>query len=235
MNTRKQGGITISTDRERAIFNRLAAAEREKNKIVTPGFIRVEKLLQNGNPKMDFQVLRDTNSDSITEQKLDRNDKFLATHLGLFLMLRDPSITGAEVLQTYPNAEVFDAMDGDDPTLYLRDARHLETIYNGKLSITVGQTKYVEALDTRRFRNVPTSQQITIEDATPVVISKIGNSEQSEKTGFIDLTPQITFDGDQKNLITLEAPISGSHKIQSSTAPLAYVVLVMRGFLITNR
>jgi len=234
-------GLTVSTDRERAIFNRLSEKYKQTGQIVTPGFVRIEKKIQNGNPKYDFQILRDTNSDFVTEQKLDRNDKFLATHLGILLMNRifliageggdTESPIGQEVLQTYPNAEVFESRAAD-----------LEALYNGKLSIMVGQTKYVEALDTRRFRYVPTSQQIIAGNgATPTElnIAIIRQSEQHENSGFISLTPQIEFDGDQKNQITLEAPIDARHVIQNTGRGTlkgeSYLVLMMRGFLVTNR
>lgn len=234
-------GITVSTDRERAIFSRLEAKFKAEGKIVTPGYIRLENELINGKPKYDFQILRDTNSDSVTEQKLDRNDKFLATHLGLFLIHRGGTIPnsdpeekyepGLEVLQTYPN-----------PTIFSDKSIFLESIYNGKISIMVGQTKYVEALDTRRFRYVPTAQQLTVTNgasSTPLVVSSIANSGQDENSGFINLTPQITFDGALKNNITLEAPIASTFEMQPSQRrnqrQMYCLVLMMRGFLVTNR
>ncbi len=231
-------GITVSTDRERAIFSRLEAKFKAEGKIVTPGYIRLENELINGKPQYDFQILRDTNSDSVTEQKLDRNDKFLATHLGLFLIHRGSLNSdseenyepGLEVLQTYPNSTIF-----GDKSIFL------ESIYNGKISIMVGQTKYVEALDTRRFRYVPTAQQLTVTNgaSTPLVVSSIANSGQDENSGFINLTPQITFDGDLKNNITLEAPIASTFEMQPSQrrnqVQMYCLVLMMRGFLVTNR
>lgn len=211
-------------DRSRSIYNNLD--EKYPGLIKTPGYIRIEKKIYNGQTKYDFICTRDGNADTVTENKLDRNDKFVVTHMGLFLMKRLSTLIGAEVLQSYPNEMVF----ADVSTDFIGE--HLEAIYNGKLGLKVGQTNFIEGMDLRRFRNVPTAQELTFNSTT----SKVANSGQTEKTGFVEMTPQVTIDGNAKAMITIDAPVASSHKVAHTTSNTDnFIVLVLRGFLVTGR
>lgn len=207
----------ISLDRKRSIFSYLE--KKFKNNLITEGFLRIEKAIVNGQQTYSFAVTKDSNSDTVTERKLDRKDSFHVTHVGMFIMKRLSTKTGGEVLQSYPNPTVF----ADDSSNFL--GADLEVFYNGSVQIKVGQTVYVEALDTRRFRWIGNA----IESAT------ILKSSQEENTGLVELTPQITLDGDKKTEITLAAPVHSSAKVANTVSNTTnYLVLYLRGFLITK-
>lgn len=229
-----KGNVTISSDRDRSIYNRISEEAKKQNMITSPGFLRVEQRIVNGRTKYEFVLQRDTNSDSITEQKLDRNDKFVMSRLGIFLMRRSTLLYGNEVLQTYPNPIVFPTEVGNNFV-----TQHMEAFYNGKMSFTVGQTKWIEALDTRRFRHVPATQEALVtntDGATVTIVSRNDNSESYENSGMIDLTPQITINGDAKTVVAIDVPIMADHKVKTG---LQYhddfIVLIGRGFLQTNK
>jgi len=212
-------GVVISPDRMRSIFSGLTKY-RNEGFITSPGFIRVEQAISNGKAVYAFPVTKDQNSDTVTERKLDRNDKFMVTHMGLFLMKRLSTKTGIEVLQTYPNILEF----ADVSSTFL--GADLETFYNGNIGIKVGQTVYIEAMDTRKFRSVEDVQQS----------AATNKSSARENSGFIELTPQILLDGDQKNDISLTAPVHSSALVAHTTASTTnYLVWMARGFLITRK
>lgn len=212
-------GIVISPDRMRSIFSKMTEYT-ESGHIVSQGYIRVEVPIANGKTVYTFPVTKDQNSDTVTEEKLDRNDLFKVTHMGLFLMKRLSTKTGGEVLQTYPNIQEF----ADDSSTFL--GADLEVFYNGKISVTVGQVKYLEKLDTRRFRWIGEIQQS----------SATTKSSAREESGLIEVTPQILLDGNQKNEIRLEAPVHSSALVaHSATNTTNYLVWVARGFLITKK
>lgn len=212
------GPVVISPDRMRSIFTNLKSF-RDQGFITVPGFFRVESLIKNGQSKYSFPIQKDSNSDQLTESKLDRNDKFMLTHLGLFLMKRLTTKPGIEVLQTYPNIQEF----ADDSTNFL--GADLEAFYNGHMSLKVGQTTFIERLDTRRFRAIEDTQQS----------SASTKSSARENSGFIEMTPQVMLEVDQKIEIAVEAPTAFA-KVQNTVANTNnYLVLVGRGFLITRK
>jgi hypothetical protein len=211
----------MTNDRQREILRSTSDKyPKTEGWIVTPGFLRIEQAISNGKPVYKFSCQKDSNSDSVTEVKLDRNDKFKVSHIGLFLMKRLSTLTGIEVLQTYPNPTAIP----DDSTNFL--SAHLESFYNGSISIQVGQTVYIEKMDTRRFRCI----EENVESAS------ITKSSGRENSGFVELTPQFELDGDGKTIISLEAPVHASAKVANTvTNTTNYLVLMVRGFLITKR
>ena len=221
--SRAKTGVVISPDRKRSIYTQVLANKNinAENSVISEGYIRVESKLVNGRGVYDFSIVHDNNSDSVTERKIDRNDKFLVTELALFLMARDETKKGAEVLQSYPNPIVFAKKAGNRD--FFAD---LESIYNGRLSIKVGTTMFIEGMDVLRFRNVPQTQQS----------SGNANSQTVGKGGFFETTPQILLSGNQKNDIKIEIPVDASALIANdNTDTNNYLVLFCRGFLITNK
>jgi hypothetical protein len=211
--------VVISPDRSRSIYSGLEKWRKE-GYIVSPGFVRVEQAIVNGKTVYTFPVTKDANSDTVTEEKLDRNDKFHVSHMGLFLMKRLSTKTGIEVLQAYPNILEF----ADVSSTFL--GADLEVFYNGKLAVKVGQTVWIEKMDTRRFRSVEEVQQAAAST----------KSSAKEHSGFIELTPQILLDGNEKNEIKIEAPVHSSALVAHTTASTSnYLVMMFRGFLITRK
>lgn len=210
---KKQAAI-VTTDDTRAIFNSANEKAKSQGLMAVPGFLRFEKLLKAGTNRYEFSPLRDSNSDTVTERKLDRNDQFTMTEFAVLLMKRTAATAGCEVLQSYPNATVFPT----GPTL---NAAHLEAVYNGSLSLQVGNKKYIEAMDLNRFRSVPT----TLQSASNA------NSERSERDGFTKLTPQITINGDIKTTIGIEIPTFDGMLLGTDV----FLVVIARGFQITAK
>lgn len=210
---------SFSNERERVIYDRIKQEPAFKGFNVTPSYIRAEQKIVNGSGVYNFPIVKDSNADTPTEKKMDRKDFFVATGLGFFLIKRNKLKIGVEVLQTYPNAQVF----VDDTVNFV--GADLEAFYNGHLRMQIGQKVIMEALDLNRFRNV----------GSVVQIASIPQSSRTEKDGFIELTPQMTLDGDGKTNIQIYVPIDGNARVQNTLANTDNVaVLYLRGFLITK-
>jgi len=130
----------------RDYFERVSA----KYSPCAPGYLRVEQTLANSKTRYTFDVKKNQSSDIATERKLDFNDLFAVTHLGIFLSNQSSNTVGKERLNSYPNNAIFNGSG---------EADYLETLYNGYLDLKVGQTVYIEALSMQHFRFVPTAQK----------------------------------------------------------------------------
>lgn len=220
----QSSSVVISPDRKRSIYTQ-ALANRNINRdnaIISEGYIRVEEKIVNGKGNYKFNITRDT-FDQITERKLDRNDKFLVTEIGIFLMRRLETQIGVEVLQTYPNEVVFQNGVEDQSFNYA----HLESIYNGSLAVKVGQTKFIEGMDLLRFRNVPQSQE-----SANIIFSQ----HNGKVDGFCETTPQILLSGDEKHEIEISIPVDANTKIaHTANNTNNYLVLMCRGLLISSK
>jgi len=116
-----------------------------------PSYLRVEETLANNKTRYKFDIKK-TGTELATERKLDRNDLFVVTHIGVYLISQVSTTIGLEILQTYPNADVFVSATGFTPN-------HLNVVYSGWLEIKIGQKVNAEAIDMNRFKFIPTSQQ----------------------------------------------------------------------------
>lgn len=149
------GKIQDYSMRERAIYRSIEARLRKdhgddaKNFIISPGYLRAEQSLSNNKSKYVFD-LKKVGGEAVTEVKLDRNDLFVVSRIGLFVTHKLNVRSGGEVLQSYPNPLVFVA-----PTV----AADLELIYNGFSTLKIGNRVNIENLSNQEFRQVPTAQQ----------------------------------------------------------------------------
>jgi hypothetical protein len=205
----------VSTDRLRSIYAAQRKSKRFHDKVITPGFLRLHATLKNSSGKYQFQLLKDNNSDKPTEMKLDRNDAFVVDSVCLALLKEGTGTEGLGELQMYPNPFIFNGAN---------EARDLELVYNGKMSIRVGNIVYIEGMDTQRFRSVGTAQQN----------AATNRSERNRKTGFDKMTPQIVFEGDKKTEITVEFPTFTGNAFASSIRAENHLVLLFRGFHING-
>lgn len=147
-----------NAQRERMIFKaiqselvKIHGPEKAKTFLVSPSYLRAEQGLANNKAKYNFDLKRVAN-EVVTEQKLDRNDLFVISRLGVFLTKQFAATPGKEVLQSYPNAVEF------PPTAGLAPA-DLETIYNGFLQLKIANRVNIENLSMHEFKYAPDTQQ----------------------------------------------------------------------------
>lgn len=172
--------------------------------IMVPSYLRVDVALKTGKNLYNFNVEQNDSLDSDVERKLDQNDEFIMTHLGIYILEQDDDEVGKGVLQTYPNAAAFAGMPAGD-------VGDLETVYQGELSIKVGNVVFLPNFTTNLFRVVPQTQQGTVTSsfvnaAAADVISTQPNSEIESTDGLFPIRPTIRISGQGSNEIQVVLP-----------------------------
>ncbi len=211
------GGVqVISTDKNRGSYMVYATNPEYEGKTIFESYLRLETQLINGVNTIKFLTYAgDSASVLPTERRLDRNDKFAITRLGFFLLKQPDGKSNGE-LCAYPNYTQF-------ATAGL--AADLESIYHGKLNITIGGKRIVNGLDMQRFRKVSQTQQSA---ATNYDMSNLYDK-------LTPITPNLNIDGSANNEIEVIYP---SHAAWAGgTAPATfkhYLVMYAHGFLITQ-
>lgn len=214
--------VQLLTERDRAILNRLrkaAVAAGIAPEKVQPSYLRVAVLLDPSQSEYAFQIRKDVGVSLKHDRKLDQNDSFVITDLGIGLLAESPANPGTGLLQAYPNNIPFAAVAGEVNPL------HLNTIYNGFYKIKVDDTVFAES--------IPTDSMLCVR--TTLQSAATNFSERILKDGTVPLTPDITLNGSKKNEITLGIPTFAGMQIQHATAATRnYVVFRAYGFLISG-
>lgn len=220
MNDGETGIQVISSERDRAIYEHNSSQSRFAGKNMTPGFLRLEQEIVNSKNSFTFVTFGgDSASVYPTERRLDRNDAFVATEVGLFILRQDITNgkTNAE-LHSYVNLTTFVAAAGFVPA-------DLKAIFNGHLSIEIGRVKKMVAFDTNRFYHAPETQQT----------GATNYDQKNGHDGFVKLTPQIVIDGAGTNELAVTFPSYAGWSGASVTAGTQHrLCLYFRGLLVTG-
>jgi hypothetical protein len=199
---------------ERAVFNRLR--KEYPGSVISPGKLRLETTIKNNTGNMLVPVLEDSLQPLPTETRLNKNDVFFMTGLGVCISRREIGKEGISVLQTYPNEVVF------VPTATMI-TKHLNAIYNGNISLKVGNQEFIEILDTNRFLEIPQTQK-----------SAAGNfSQKSEESTFEELPIHYILRGTDQIKLAVNAPIFTGIQWESDDVLFTnQLVLLPKGFII---
>ena len=212
------GVQVINTERSRGAFMSYRTNPEYAGKDITDSYLRFETLITNGTNKLSFKTyVGDGTTQTPTERRLDRNDKFVITSWGFFIIAQpDGKSTGR--LHSYPNQLDF-------TPLVPAVAADLEALFNGELVVTVQRKKVIPAYDMQRFLKVPETQQ-----------SAASNRDQRDfKRLLVNLTPHVEIDGSGTNEIEINYP---AHAGWSGGTPAAgfkhYACIYAHGLLITG-
>jgi hypothetical protein len=188
---------------------------------VTQGYLRSLVLLgQTGG--FTFKIIQDNGVPIPGAQLLERSDSFWATQHAFFIGKVASGATPRSLrLNTFPNPYVF---------TNAAEREALETLYNGRLKITIANTIYFQQLDLKRFMNVDTAQQGLELSAGATGI--FGNDAFNPKTGFYEMTPHIKFSG--QSTPQVEVNLSDSVNMAGTAGTTNYAVMYYRGFYISD-
>ncbi|MDW8345817.1 MAG: hypothetical protein RML94_02580 [Bacteroidia bacterium] len=202
------------TESQKALRSQLKNAL--KGFVIEPSILRVEKVITNNASSYNFDIKKEGN-ESNSEVKLDTNDVFFATHLGIYLLRAANTERSRAVPQTYPNQVVFPAVAGFVP-------EHLEIFFNAHLSVKIGTKEFISKLWTGFCRYVPQTQQSTATN----------HSQRSAYDGLVEIE-KIRFSGNDQIEIKLSLNPFESTALQvaSATAGVEHrVMLLVNGFLV---
>jgi hypothetical protein len=228
-----QGGDILAAkafSRKQAVFNEKAQQYAGQGVITTPGYLRLETLLQSGATAtslstINFNTLDTSGVKQPTERRLKLSDTFTVTGISFYLgggagTIGAPTATeqASELLHTFPNQQV---------TAIGANATILEALYNGFLSLRVDTTTFLDSLPMRAFYRVGDTQQNTAVSAGATATNKSG--WYSSMYGRNELLPTIELNG-QANIewsITLPTTVAYTQPL----ATFLNAVIVLDGFL----
>lgn len=183
------------------------------NVVVTQSTLRLEQVLSTAKTSYSFPIQENEGNATATEVRLNINDNFHITRIGVFLGKAATSADVALMLSTYPNNILF-------PTASVAPA--LETVYNSKMKIEVNNKVLVQNWDLQKHRVAQFIQQT----ATDV------DSRNSDEDGWVDCVPIITLSGGRKNVVEVNLPAAVS---TLEAAPIEVrLILMFQGFLAQN-
>jgi hypothetical protein len=153
-----------------------------------------------------------------TENRLNLQDAFVVSSIGVFVSRPAASTTTAFQYYTYPNAVAFSTAGAADA---------LYNLYNGSMSVVVNNRQIIPSWDLYRHLFVPQFQQGTSSSATNGGIDE----NDAAEFGYYPAEPNIVFVGSKNNQISLNLP-SAIGTLQATTAPR--IVVIFRGILAQN-
>lgn len=148
--------IEIGSIYMRSVYSRMFAAIPEmegQGFIVSEKTLILEQLLQSGVNSYRFN-LYENNNERPLEKKLNRNDGFVISHLGLSIRKQDATVTppqyGSFPEFTHPDPNYFIGAVGG-----IFENECLENLYSGSLSVTTNNTEIIQEFPTYLLRYVP--------------------------------------------------------------------------------
>jgi hypothetical protein len=188
--------------------------------VLSQSYLRFEAPLSITTTQYNLDVLvnDNLNPNNVTQNKLNLQDAFIASQIGIFIGIpaAPASVAQGQVrLFSYPDRTVF------TPAV----ATNLETLYNGFLSLTVNQRVIVPSWDIYRHFCAPVMQS----GFTPTGVADIDNSTDFSQNGFVNVEPNMVFVGSKKNQLTITLP-----QALVAIPANARLVVICRGLLAQN-
>lgn len=177
--------------------------------------------------EFSFNIKENVGTTLAGEVRLALKDLFVITHVGFKISnVASGGSVGQAVPVTFPNPVKLTASV----------AGALEAVYNGEMSIKVGNVEYIDDLDMQRFRFASNAQAGTLAGASlgagSGTIQAIGVDGSAFGAGFIQQFPLITIDGQQS--IDWKVTLSESTNLAGASSSTNYAHLYLQGFKVTR-
>ena len=192
--------------------------------VLSQSYLRLEVALSTTITNYQFPVLiNDVSSSNTaafsTEQRLQLQDAFYCSSVGLFFAKPSSSTDTSFQLVTYPNTQIFSTAN---------TATSLYNWYNSSLTLTVNNRVIVPAYDLYRHYSVPQQQQVS----APYYSANTANFKDQQDGGtsaFYPIEPGWVLVGSKQNQLSVQLPASMTAVETNSRA-----VLILRGHLAQN-
>jgi hypothetical protein len=192
--------------------------------VLSQSYLRLEVALSTTITSYQFPVLTNDVSSSNTqsfntESRLNLQDAFVCSSIGLFFC--KPSSTTATNFQlfTYPNSQNFTASN---------TASSLLNWYNSSLTLTVNNRQIVPAYDLYRHYSVPMQQQVTAPYYSANTATFL-DQQSGADSAFYPVEPAWVLVGSKQNSLQVQLPQAMAAVETNSRA-----VLILRGHLAQN-
>jgi hypothetical protein len=220
---------------KRADFTRLVKGFAKTTQRITESTLRLNMPIQSSTNVYEFPILvndlaKGTSAPDPEEIRLNQNDIFSIREIGLFYRAKyKNNAQDAEniVLLSYVPHEILVKNNQNS---------NLESLFNGKLDISVNNVTYLTNFDTLKFKRQPRTQ-INASN----VITQFFDQDYKD---FYAMQPNILLQGSSSNKIRLELPTSidpitinpvmSSGRDNSDQLIIDKITFVFRGFLLQN-
>jgi hypothetical protein len=192
--------------------------------VLSQSYLRLEVSLSTSITNYQFPVLVNDVSASATaatnlEQRLNLQDAFYVSQIGLFFGVPSSSTATNFQLCTYPNTTVFSASN---------TATSLFNWYNSSLSLTVNNRQIVPAYDLYRHYSVPQTQTAANAMYATSGIS-LRDQQDGGTSGFYPIEPGWVLVGSKQN--TLQVQLASA---MAAVETNSRAILILRGHLAQN-
>jgi len=165
---------------------------------LTESSLFLTQLIDQNKTSYTFDVLDSQNTGLQPDEiRLNINDEFIATHMGVFLYGRASLVPVTATSPKAPYIFTYAPIEMSGQTV------QLDGLYAGIMKIGVNNIIYVEKWDTRKCRQVQRTQFASFIAGVPVCTTP---SQENDMDGMIALEPMVTLSGAKKNEITLNLP-----------------------------
>ena len=189
--------------------------------VLSQSYIRSEVAMSTSTTSYHVPVLiNDTQNGSSfpTENRLNLQDAFVISSIGVFVSRPAASTTTAFPYYTYPNSVAF-STSGAPAALY--------NLYNGYLQMSINNRTIVPSWDLYKHLCVPQTQEGTATGTSNTAIDQ----NDASSFGYFPMEPNVVLVGSKNNQISLNLP-SAISTLQASTAPR--IILIFKGILAQN-
>lgn len=198
-------------DNARSLLAAAFPGQNPSNFKCTQSYLRLELALSTAITNYQFQILNQTTGAQFnTEQRLNLQDSFVISSLGVFLALPTGATDTTFELDTYPS-----------PVKYAQDVP-MTTLYNGQLQIKINNDVVVPAWDIQQHFYRPQTQ-LTAAANSPL------DQKRLAEDSMIAVEPNIIAIGSKNTQISIVLPTA-----MTAVDANSRVVLLMRGVLAQN-
>lgn len=198
-----------------------AAGLSAANAVLSQSFLRLEVPLVAGATSYTFDVLvnENLNPQFVTQQKLNLQDAFIVSQMGVFLAVPASSAINETAFQlhSYPNQVVFTGTN---------DVAALG-VYSGQMQLTVNQRTIVTGWDLMKHYQVNQTQQL-VARAAATPFSNVDETNML-KDGFAPVEPNLVLVGSKKNILQIILP-TGLSAVEANSR----LVIMFRGIIAQN-
>jgi len=218
------GGIVagVTTMGQRVIYANAVDMLAKENihvdiAILTQGYLRFEQPMVVGQTNILFPILvnQSTGGQFNTENRLNLQDAFVTSELGVFLYVPSSATATNVPLLSYPNTTQF-ATAGS--------AAAAETIYHSYLTLSVNKQVLVPFWDVWRSRLINQTQQ-----AVAIAAGTVQDQLSGRDDVFYPTEPNWVLIGSRSNILQLVMP-----NAFAAVTPFARLVIYARGCLAQN-
>jgi hypothetical protein len=197
---------------------------------LTQSTLILSKPLSASQTTYSFDVLETQNATLVgTEQRLNLNDEFIITQLGIYLQATVTDGAGAVNYGTKWFSYV--------PAQVNAGAGVLNPVYNGSLQIAVNNVVYLDKFDTGKSLCVPRTQDANFTTPSNATLG----STNYNKDGMVQIEPMLTLSGAKKNnliinLASAATPFSLTTTSNTGTTKYVFdrIAIVCRGLNAQN-